>query len=501
MRINDRECPPGTSELVPGALSLSAENSVWIELSSPYRAVLLMNSILFCLAFLTLVKPFLGPNQEKTIDFYTFLGLPFCLIICIISICEFFRRSKIKLSHEGLQFDDSSFRRSLMKRPNREWSDIHSIQFLGNPAKLRWRNKIKWYDVFRGRGSTQVVIDFKSGGTAEIDLHHVCEKQAELLFRSLELWADTSTFSPDIVRLKKTVLIGAARISFTEVWQDDLNCSYIATNYIPLPSNHVLQDGRYRILVQMTSGGMSTVYLALNDRNEKVVLKEAAPPNTTNAELLDKARELFERETRILSKLSHPAIAKVLDSFRENNRDYLVLEYIQGRTVRQVVGAAGGATESATLKWTKDLCDILKYLHSQLPPLIHRDLTPDNIMVREDGSLVLIDFGAASEYLGNCTGTFVGKQCYIAPEQLRGRACVQSDIYSLGATMFFMLTGTDPVPLSQSRPGEKASFLSPGCDELVASARRLISRPPVEGKWNSFSATISSPSSVCLSAL
>ena len=98
------------------------------------------------------------------------------------------------------------------------------------------------------------------------------------------------------------------------------------------------------------------------------------------------------------------------------------------------------------------MANILQYLHSQVPPILHRDFTPDNLIIKDDGSLCLIDFGAANEYVGRVTGTMIGKQCYIAPEQLQGKASPASDIYAMGATLFFVLSGEDPLPLSASKP-------------------------------------------------
>ncbi len=101
-------------------------------------------------------------------------------------------------------------------------------------------------------------------------------------------------------------------------------------------------------------------------------------------------------------------------------------------------------------------------------PVIHRDLTPDNIVVKDDGTLVVIDFGAANEFIGNSTGTFVGKQCYISPEQFRGKAVPQSDIYALGCTLHYLLTGSDPQALSVAHPHSLNEIVSPEVDALVA---------------------------------
>jgi serine/threonine-protein kinase len=96
------------------------------------------------------------------------------------------------------------------------------------------------------------------------------------------------------------------------------------------------------------------------------------------------------------------------------------------------------------------MCDILQYLHSQTPPIVHQDFTPDNLLVSENGKLKLIDFMVAKqESVDTSTSTVVGKHHYMPPEQFRGKSTTQSDIYALGATLYFMLTGQDPEPMSQ----------------------------------------------------
>jgi serine/threonine-protein kinase len=116
------------------------------------------------------------------------------------------------------------------------------------------------------------------------------------------------------------------------------------------------------------------------------------------------------------------------------------------------------------------MAEILNYLHTQDPPIIHRDLTPDNVVRREDNDVVLIDFGAANEFVGTATGTLVGKQAYISPEQLRGKATTSSDIYALGGTVHFLLTGKDPEALSASHPKELNAVVS-FCTEMETSDR------------------------------
>lgn len=232
-------------------------------------------------------------------------------------------------------------------------------------------------------------------------------------------------------------------------------------------------EGRVKVLSLMASGGLSAVYLAEVEGERLVVLKESVIPPHIEGKTREKAKELFAREARLLMKLDHPAVARVIDHIVEKGRDYLMLEYVPGSTLRQYVKMHGPRSESQAVLWAREIASTLKYLHELAPPVVHRDLTPDNIVLREDGSLVLIDFGAANEYEGAATGTLIGKQSYIAPEQFRGKAEPASDIYALGCSLFYILTGSDPEALSTSHPKELRDDLSSGIDALVAALTEM----------------------------
>jgi serine/threonine-protein kinase len=206
-----------------------------------------------------------------------------------------------------------------------------------------------------------------------------------------------------------------------------------------------------------------------------VVLKEAVIPESGAENIKEKAREMFDREAKLLMKLDHPGIVKVLDCFTEGERNYLLLEYINGTDLRQLVRQNGTPKESDVLEWAIQIANALKYLHEREHPIIHRDLTPDNIVLRNDGQVLIVDFGAANEFIGNATGTFVGKHSFIAPEQLRGKATVHSDIYAFGCTLHFLLTGVEPEALSPSNPLELKETVSEELAELVQSCTQLES--------------------------
>ncbi|MBA3859209.1 MAG: hypothetical protein C0507_20075 [Cyanobacteria bacterium PR.3.49] len=239
--------------------------------------------------------------------------------------------------------------------------------------------------------------------------------------------------------------------SFTTMWDEEFSTRYSPTLFVPLAPESTLRSGTITIIEMVASGGSAAIYSAKDSSGRQIIVKEAVIPKNSPEALKTKAIELFNREALLLSKLNHPHIAKVLDHFVESEHHYEVLEYIDGLDLRRFVKERGPQPEDFVLNWAEQICEILVYLHTQEPPILHRDLTPDNLVLRVDGQLVLIDFGAANAFVGTATGTMIGKQSYMPPEQLRGKAVPQSDIYSLGSTCYFLLTGRDPTPLEVSQ--------------------------------------------------
>ncbi|MBK9200985.1 MAG: serine/threonine protein kinase [Candidatus Obscuribacter sp.] len=425
---------------------------------------------------------------------YVGMLIPLSALLPIYYFANLKNEAVLKLSASGLQFSPV-WKHCLLNRMERSWSDVHSVQVtypesMGRSSSPHFKGeRIGFNEYMIGMGiSANVSFDFKSGGTADIALHFLTRKQAEEFFAAIERFCDSSRFSSDFVKMQKAILL--ERLdgqSFTQLWAEDLSPRYVSTNYVPLPTAHSLQEGRYKVLMELAAGGMSAVYLARRDSGAKVVLKESVLPADIGPEQQAKARELFERESVLLLKLHHPQIARVLDRFVEDDRDYLVLEYIPGLTLRQLVKAKGKQKEKDVINWASQLAEILVYLHGQKPPVLHRDLTPDNIILQDDGKLCLVDFGAANEFVGQATGTMVGKQCYIAPEQLRGKATPLSDLYALGGTLFFLLTGTDPEPLASSIARDVCPDVSQSTSDFIArltafeSGERITDAESVRG--------------------
>lgn len=359
----------------------------------------------------------------------------------------FFADNRIKLNRDGLRIPAAVHLMTMFPSETR-WVDISSVQISEDEKILQFKS---------GKRNLRV----KLGGFKRDDL--------ERLALSIDLWArpesKTASFQSFLDSVQNRQV--ANLTSFTRMWEEELQQRFSATSFVPLEPNAVLKGGQIRVLRQLSFGGLSAIYLCQALKKELFVLKELVIPSDANDEVKDKALELFRREAEILVKLDHPGIVKVFDHFVENSRHYLLLEYLPGTNLRQLVMEGGPVREAEVLRWALQICELLCYFEQRTPPLVHRDLTPDNLVMNSDRKLVLIDFGAANDFVGKSTGTLVGKQSYMAPEQFRGKASPSSDIYSLGGTMHFLLTGADPEPLTSSAPRQLKPTLLECTDVIV----------------------------------
>ncbi len=262
-------------------------------------------------------------------------------------------------------------------------------------------------------------------------------------------------------------------LSFTKLWLEGLHDPYRQSDSGTLVPGEKLLDGAYVIKEEIGAGGQAIVYSA--DRTtingtETVVLKEFFLPLDGGKEIRARTLKNVEHEAGMLQQLNHPQIVKFIDTFATNYRAYLVTELIPGASLRKKVQENGPVSADECIAICKQLCDILTYMHELCPPVIHRDFTPDNLLLKEDGTVVLIDFNVAERLESNNRRTVVGKHSYIAPEQFRGTPNQQSDLYSTGCVMFWLLTGKDPEPISTSRPRDLKPTISCELDSIVARA-------------------------------
>lgn len=205
-------------------------------------------------------------------------------------------------------------------------------------------------------------------------------------------------------------------------------------------------DGKYKILNKIGQGGMSIVYLAMNERaNKQWAIKEVRKDGVKNFEVVKQGLVV---ETDLLKKLNHPNLPSIIDVIDGDGTFLIVMDYIEGRHLESVVKEYGAQSQEDVIDWAKQLCDVLSYLHSRKPPIIYRDMKPSNVMLRPDGKVMLIDFGTAREFKESSVAdtTCLGTQGYAAPEQYggHGQTDARTDIYCLGATLYHLLTGHNP---------------------------------------------------------
>ncbi len=235
-----------------------------------------------------------------------------------------------------------------------------------------------------------------------------------------------------------------------------------------LASGTILRE-RYKIIELVGRGGMGATYRAQDLRLEGrfCALKESLPDPDATPEELQQSRDQFYQEASTLARLDHPNLPKVSDYFSSNDRDYLVMDFVPGQDLHQVLTNAlregHPLPERQVLVWAEQLCDALQYMHSQQSPVLHRDIKPSNIKVTPSGNVKLVDFGLVKLMSSDEERTITvvqgrGSVQYTPLEQYgsdTGHTDARSDVYALCATLYHLLTGQAPVDA-------KRRFLKPG---------------------------------------
>lgn len=233
-----------------------------------------------------------------------------------------------------------------------------------------------------------------------------------------------------------------------------------------------LVDGKYKILSEIGHGGMSVVYMAINEKANKTwAVKEVRKDGKMD---FNTVRQGLMAEIETLKKLKHPNLPSIIDVIEDDDSFIIVMDYIEGRSLDKIIEENGAQPEAYVVEWAKQLCDVFGYLHSRTPPIIYRDMKPANVMLKPDGNIMVIDFGTAKNYeidLGETTG--IGTIGYAAPEQYigsgLGRTDARTDIYCLGITMYHLLTNIDPCKNLISDKSIRAvnPALSHGLDAII----------------------------------
>jgi serine/threonine protein kinase len=255
---------------------------------------------------------------------------------------------------------------------------------------------------------------------------------------------------------------------------DDAACPHCGVSILSstvLSPTTVLR-GRYEIEQLTHSGGMGYVYLA-KDRN--LFDRECVVKQVRERVQSDEHRKRLEEEALRMAKLSHPRIAMIFDHFVEDGFYFIVVERINGRTLSAIFKERQARIEETeVVRWATVMCDVMAYLHRER--VVHRDISPDNIMINDEGDLKFIDFGTLRELRHVAAGgtAGMGKFGYTPPEQWQGHPEPRSDIFALGATMYYLLTGY--LPLSDAyhvRQIPESADYSPSFPPLRTRNRRV----------------------------
>jgi hypothetical protein len=424
-------------------------------------------------AFFSICSAIQYSGSPTIISGYMFLQT-FCSILMLVfvpvSVWASYRLAKVFAQPTHLLLDDQSVwtqsRQMSSKRRKKlfDWKELVSIDLESPLGQTSKEDQI-------------VVFETRSGGRAKLKLGglHSSAGRSKLL-ECIRNSSPNVRRSPDLMPL----LEKQPDHSYTELWLSALSAPPRLQQLMPLSQGRQLKAGKYTILKKLGSGGQGSAYLAVNNDaaadktgTEEVVLKEYVLPVQVARASKRQSLQTLENETRILEKLSHPQIVALIDYFVEDHRGYLVLEHIDGVTLRAYVNEHGAMAEPRVCELALQLCQILTYLHEQTPPVVHRDFTPDNLMITDSGTPKLIDFNVAQQTSETVTATVVGKHAYLPPEQFRGKAVPASDIYALGATLSFLLTAKEPEPLSVSHPRADHPAVSESMDLIVSHATQL----------------------------
>lgn len=243
--------------------------------------------------------------------------------------------------------------------------------------------------------------------------------------------------------------------------------------------------GLYKVLSVIGSGGMSVVYMAINEKANKTwAIKEVRRDGKLDFEVIKQGLIV---ETDMLKKLRHPNLPSIIDVIEESESFLIVMDYIEGNPLSRAVEESA-LPQDLVIEWAKQLCDVLGYLHSQSPPIIYRDMKPDNVMLKPDGTVTLIDFGTAREFKDSSAisdTVSLGTVGYAAPEQFgeQGQTDARTDIYCLGATLYHLVTGQRPDaapyvirPIREINPG-----LSEGFERIIL---KCMQRNPADRYQN-----------------
>lgn len=456
-----KEQPPlavasnSTSSKTGGFLACRARE-LWIGLAVILAAVAILQSIF------SVVKPLLLSGYQIA-DLFIFqlmrivqdqLGIILLLYPIAVAIVlgalfkwlnEFSQTNRIEIADDGIILGWQSAPQELLP-----WGDLTSV-YLFRPENTllpkKWLVGFGYYSLRPVKVKIEVVMPI-----------------GQQLIAALKEKAPWISIDPDLIEIFEPAITD----SRTELWMKSISQAPQEEQLLPLAPGDKLNNQRYEIIGRIGVGGQGTAYLAKDlDNDTDVVVKESLFPVYADSKVRAEYGERFVREVELLQRFDHPSVVRLRDSFQSPQRGYLVLDLIDGDSLRQRVQKDGAMSEEVVRGLLAQMIEIMSYLHHLTPPVVHRDFTPDNLILDKHGRLVLIDFNVAREMRSTKTATVVGKHAYIPAEQFRGQFDERSDIYALGCTLHYLLTGKDPEPITQSSPRIQLPGLSEQLNSLI----------------------------------
>lgn len=337
------------------------------------------------------------------------------------------------------------------------WQDLETANLAGRHSELiilKFRCE-NW--PVRARHLSDLWGKYKNGRQEiVIDLNAISERSRQNFLLLLRKHMPAERLSN---KLKVLLQKKKETESFTELWMSSIKQGTERVHIKQLAEGTFVNDHRYEIIRIAGAGGQGIAYEAIDHLADtqsgapsRVILKEFILPVHADEETTRKALLALEHEEALLKQLASEHIVALHESFVDDFRAYLVVELIEGKSLRQIVESDGAFAAAEMIPIAIQMCKILSHLHSFNPPVIHRDFTPDNLILSKNGILKLIDFDVARHEDNRHLNQVVGKPSYIAPEQFRGQSIPASDIYSAGASIYFLLTGKEPTPVKAELP-------------------------------------------------
>jgi serine/threonine protein kinase len=305
-----------------------------------------------------------------------------------------------------------------------------------------------------------------------INLWELNERERLTLYITLRKYAPHAVISEEAQKQLTGTAVSDEVFSRTE-WCEQLTSSTELLSRTRLQPADTLSAGSLRVCTVLESDGVANLYEASNSLAETVLLKEYILSGSADFSREFSLASQIEQEVRLHRQIDDPRVPKLLQSFVENRRVYLVCENPLGRSLRQVVNENGSLSEEQVQNLALQLTSLLRLLHTMPAPIVHGAVSPDSLYLACDNKLLLSDFSLAQYANAHASVVRYGRPAYTPPEQFRGELDLRSDIYAAGATLYFLLTGKDPCPLVTSSPRSDGAAISSRLDGVIRHATAL----------------------------